>query len=123
GRDGRVRVTDFGLARWGQASSGGPSSASLSVPILGRSETTDPLRLSSTGARSPGEQLSEPSPVVSLTETGSLVGTPAYMAPEQYEHRTADAAADQFAFCVALYDAIHGGRPFAGRTVAELASN
>jgi len=121
GRDGRVRVTDFGLARWGQTLSGRSSSPSLSVPIPVRSETTDPLRLSSSGSRISGEQPVEP--VVSLTETGSLVGTPAYMAPEQYEHRTADAAADQFAFCVALYEAIHGGRPFAGRTVAELASN
>jgi serine/threonine protein kinase/tetratricopeptide (TPR) repeat protein len=143
GRDGRVRVTDFGLARWGQAAPGGASSSSLSVPkALGPRKgptserppekpsgpevelrATDELRLSSSGQRGSGMQPAEPSPVVSLTETGSLVGTPAYMAPEQYEHRTADAPADQFAFCVALYEAIHGGRPFAGRTVAELASN
>jgi eukaryotic-like serine/threonine-protein kinase len=117
GRDERVRVTDFGLARWGPAASG--ASGSSSAADL---RATDELRLVS----SSGLQLSGARPVeavVSLTETGSLVGTPAYMAPEQYEHRPADAAADQFAFCVALYEAIYGERPFAGRTVAELASN
>ncbi len=110
GRDGRVRVTDFGLARWGQAPRG---EADL--------RATDELRISSSTGLVVDRP--EPSPVVSLTETGSLVGTPAYMAPEQYEQRPADAASDQFAFCVALFEAIYGERPFAGRTVAELASN
>ncbi|MCB9594994.1 MAG: serine/threonine protein kinase [Sandaracinaceae bacterium] len=56
----------------------------------------------------------------SLTRTGALLGTPAYMAPEQLDGASADARADQFAFCVALFEALTGARPFAGDTLAEL---
>ncbi len=45
-----------------------------------------------------------------LTQTGAVLGTPAYMAPEQREGKT-DARADQYAFCVALFEALHGHRP------------
>ncbi|MCX4247019.1 protein kinase domain-containing protein [Paraliomyxa miuraensis] len=103
GKDGRVRVTDFGLARWGEPA------ASMTARI----QTDESWR-----DGPPSIELE-----VSLTRTGALVGTPAYMAPEQYEHRPADAASDQFGFCVALYEAIYGERPFPGRTLAELASN
>lgn len=47
-------------------------------------------------------------------------GTPAYMAPEQHAGRRGDARADQFAFCVSLWEALFGQRPFVGRTAAAL---
>jgi formylglycine-generating enzyme required for sulfatase activity len=56
-----------------------------------------------------------------LTRTGAMTGTPAYMAAEQFLGRPMDARTDQFAFCVSLYEALWGERPFAGATLLRLA--
>ncbi|MBS2025010.1 MAG: protein kinase, partial [Deltaproteobacteria bacterium] len=93
--DGRVRVTDFGLARSHGAVSPAPQRTELPASAL------DEL----------------------ITRTGALVGTPAYMAPEQLKGGSADARSDQFAFCVALHEALFGQRPFSGRTAQELAES
>lgn len=53
------------------------------------------------------------------TET---VGTPEYMAPERLRGERGDARSDQFSFCVSLFKAIHGRRPFAGSTPTQLLS-
>jgi serine/threonine-protein kinase len=55
-----------------------------------------------------------------LTETGTLLGTPSYMAPEQLEGRPADARSDVFALGVVLHELALGTRPFAGRGPIEL---
>ncbi|RKH13897.1 serine/threonine protein kinase [Corallococcus sp. CA047B] len=89
-RDGQVRITDFGLAN----AAGG----------LG------PFR--EDGAVVSGE--------APLTVTGAFLGTLAYGAPEQLRGERGDARSDQFAFCVALYEALNGQRPFAGTTREEL---
>ncbi len=90
GRDGKVRVTDFGL-------------------VAAVDDTAGASRLDHTAALG-----------VSLTQTGSVLGTPRYMAPEQHLGEPVDARADQFAFCVALYEALYGQPPFAGDTYAAL---
>ncbi len=54
-----------------------------------------------------------------LTAAGALVGTPLYMAPEQYD-QVADARSDQFSFCAALYEGLYRRRPFGGDTAARL---
>ena len=59
----------------------------------------------------------------SVTSTGHFVGTPAYMAAEQFLGAHADAHSDQFAFCVSLYEGLYGERPFAGTTASEIARN
>jgi len=64
--------------------------------------------------------LATPSPGVDVTTRGTASGTPAYMSPEQWAGRGFDARVDQFAFCVALWEALWGSRPFPGTTPAEL---
>lgn len=59
----------------------------------------------------------------SLTQTGAVLGTPAYMAPEQVLNRAVDARTDQFSFCVAAWEAFVGTRPFGGRTLQAIAEN
>jgi tetratricopeptide (TPR) repeat protein len=92
GADKRVRVLDFGLAR------------------LGESEQASKLAIGQHGTR-----VDE-----ALTVTGTLLGTPAYMSPEQFDGTLADARSDQFGFCVSLYEALYGERPYKGRTLQQL---
>jgi hypothetical protein len=73
------------------------------------------------------EPSARPSPdlvATDLTSTGGIVGTPAYMAPEQLAGGAVTAATDQFAFCVSLWEAVAGERPFhgSGTGAAALAS-
>jgi len=98
--DGRVRVLDFGLAR----TELGSSSVDLDETELLRSVDM---------TRSDFDSLK-------LTRAGNLTGTPAYMAPEQLLRKPADARSDQYSFCIALYEALFGKRPFRGKTLATL---
>jgi serine/threonine protein kinase len=91
GDDGRLRVADFGLAAWGRGA------AKSDDAISGRDLE---------GARS-------------STSVGQVVGTPAYMAPEQIVGAEVGPAADQFALCVSLFEALFGRRPHTGRCVSS----
>lgn len=55
-----------------------------------------------------------------LTMTGSVVGTPYYMAPEQFQGKPVTAAADQYALGIVAFELLTGRQPFAGDTVAEV---
>lgn len=55
-----------------------------------------------------------------FTTIGTILGTPAYMPPEQLDGHVVDHTADQYALCVCLYEALYGFRPFAGQTLEEL---
>ena len=54
------------------------------------------------------------------TQSGQIVGTPSYMAPEQVKGRAVDGRADVFALSVILYELITGERPFPGKNVTTV---
>jgi formylglycine-generating enzyme required for sulfatase activity/tRNA A-37 threonylcarbamoyl transferase component Bud32 len=100
-REGRPRVVDFGIARQADGAAEEPADAEL------------PATLRESDAHA----------LLTLTKTGAMVGTPAYMAPEQFMGERGDELSDQFSFCVALYEALYGERPFAGDDLVSLSVN
>jgi len=93
-----VKVLDFGLAKALDAGAGAPSSAQL--------------------ARSP-TLLHSPTLTAAGTAMGMILGTAAYMAPEQAKGRSVDRRADIWAFGVVLWECLTGEPLFAADTVAE----
>ncbi|HXY40551.1 MAG TPA: protein kinase, partial [Vicinamibacteria bacterium] len=92
--DGRVKVLDFGLAKaWA-----GDASGVTSAPDLSQSPT-----LAHTG-----------------TAAGLILGTAAYMSPEQARARPVDKRADIWAFGVVVYEMLTGRRLFEGDTVSDV---
>lgn len=89
-----VRVVDFGLAR-----------------TDGQTELGD----------DPSTPRTDHEP--SLTHTGVIMGTPAYMAPEQHLAQPTEPRTDQYAFCSSLFEALYGYRAFAGERIDELRCN
>ena len=98
GEDGRARVADFGLAD--ARATAAPSAAELDLQCSA----------DDSGA------------AVDITVAGALVGTPAYVAPEQIGSSRVDARADQFSFFASLFESLYGELPFAGRTAGEVLS-
>ncbi|WAS93272.1 serine/threonine protein kinase [Nannocystis punicea] len=94
---GRARVLDFGLVR---AAVPEPARAG---PSTGASNSNGTSKLD-----------------MHLTHDDQIVGTPAYMAPEHWRGLSPEPAADQFSFCVALYESLYGAVPFPYVDAAEL---
>jgi serine/threonine protein kinase len=90
-REGRALIVDFGLVRVID-----PASESLRRGVL----------------------LYEPD--IELTDEDAVLGTPAYMAPEQFRGEKADPRSDQFAFCASLFEGLYGSRPFQGDDFATI---
>jgi tetratricopeptide (TPR) repeat protein len=91
-KEGRVRVLDFGLVRVeGDAANAAAQRSPSEVSESGKGWVSQ------------------------LTYEGAIMGTPMFMSPEQHLGHPADARADQFSFCVSLYEALYGSHPFIGR--------
>jgi eukaryotic-like serine/threonine-protein kinase len=88
--DMRIRVIDFGLAR-----------LAMQAELVSSLDSTPRAELERTAA-------------------GVVIGTPAYMPPEQLLDAAVDARADQFALAVSLWEGLFGERPFAGASLASL---
>lgn len=95
-QDGRIRVMDFGLAR---ATHGEGADRISNIQHYRRTTALD----------------------AALTGTGAILGTPRYMAPEQWMGQPALTQTDQFAFCVSLWEALYHAPPFEGNSPAEIA--
>src|SRR3954471_7317691 len=63
------------------------------------------------------------SPMAFMSVTGTLSGTPAYMAPELVDGVRPHEGSDQFAFAVTLFEAVHGRYPFDGKTAEAIWTN
>ena len=98
GEDGRVRVADFGLAR---ALTDAEPETIEDLPDRDGDEDDAPLGV--------------------LTRTGQILGTPRYMAPEQFGGALTHAC-DQFAFCVTAWEAMTGHYPYKAKTTPALLS-
>jgi Tol biopolymer transport system component len=94
--DGQVKVLDFGLAKLADSSAATPSSVSMAQTL-----TSPPL----------------------LTSVGALLGTAAYMSPEQAKGKEADRRSDVWAFGCVLFEMLTGGRAFEGEVVSETLAN
>ncbi|MBN8472232.1 tetratricopeptide repeat protein [Corallococcus exiguus] len=166
-KEGRARVTDFGLARLESAGDAGPDTV---IPVLGHGKPPSPKDASSEAASPMGASDESASPKGTSSEAAapgsgpgnaaslrrtpgnaapleagstnaatskgvpgdavspdgilggaaspkgaplvtSVAGTPGYIAPEVLTGSPADARSDQYAFCVSLYEGLHGQKP------------
>jgi tetratricopeptide (TPR) repeat protein len=108
GNDGRVLIGDFGIAR----------------PAEEAGDIVSSPAATSSAAQSPGDQVALSGaipmrPEDPLTETGRVMGTHGYLAPERLVSAADDVRSDQFSFAVTMFVALYGTHPFVFTNIAS----
>jgi tetratricopeptide (TPR) repeat protein/tRNA A-37 threonylcarbamoyl transferase component Bud32 len=115
-RDGRVVVLDFGIAHAvGTVEPFEQDDVAVRRRIAEHSAAHSGVLTAASSLTGTSRALD-----TEVTRAGALIGTPAYMAPEQLEGRNTDERTDQFSFCIALWEALHNQRPFPGESPLAL---
>jgi hypothetical protein len=116
---GAPRVVDFALDRHTEVTDAGRSAGTIAARLQARvpgASSSAPIDDDGPLAIEPSF-VAEASFVASMTES-SVMGSSAYQAPELLRGQPACPASDQYAFCVMLYEALHGERPFGSDAMA-----
>ncbi len=108
--DGQVKVLDFGLAKAMEGSGDVSGGAGFSPPGSGPAEAGPSTRFAALPTMT--------SPA--MTEAGVILGTAAYMSPEQARGKPVDKRADIWAFGVVLYEMLTGRQAFGGETISDV---